>query len=63
LESLAGSDEVVEFLSVLKAGTRGVYAAGLKLFQQYYSSKGSIGGLLEQRGARMSFCLGIRRGA
>jgi hypothetical protein len=36
LESLAGSDEVAEFLSVLKVGTRGVYAAELKLFQQYY---------------------------
>jgi integrase len=42
LEGLAGSDEVVEFLSILKVGTRGVYAAGLRLFRQYYSSKGSI---------------------
>jgi integrase len=47
LEGLAGSDEVVEFLSILKAGTRSVYAAGLRLFQQYYSGKGSIGDFLD----------------
>jgi integrase len=47
LPGLAGSDEVAEFLSVLKVGSRGVYAAGLKLFQQYYSSKGSVGDFLD----------------
>ena len=47
LAGLAGSDEVAEFLSVLKVGTRGVYAAGLKLFRQYYSGKGSIRDFLD----------------
>ncbi len=46
LAGLDSCDEVTEFLSILKAGTRGVYAAGLKLFQQYYSSRGSIRGFL-----------------
>jgi integrase len=46
LAGLAGSDEVAEFLSVLKVGTRSVYAAGLRLFRQYYSGKGSIGDFL-----------------
>ena len=32
LAGLACSDEVAEFLSFLKVGTRDVYAAGLKLF-------------------------------
>jgi len=39
LAGLAGSDEVAVFLSVLRVGTCGVYAAGLKLFRQYYSGK------------------------
>jgi integrase len=47
LAGLAGSDEVAVFLSVLKVGTRGVYAAGLKLFRQYYSGKGSIRDFLD----------------
>ena len=32
MPGLAGSDEVTEFLSILKVGTRSVYAARLKLF-------------------------------
>ena len=47
MEGLDGCDEVAEFFSVLKVGTRGVYAAGLKLFQQYYSGKGSIRDFLD----------------
>ena len=47
MAGLAGSDEVAEFLSVLKVGTRGVYAAGLRLFWQYYSNKGSVGDFLD----------------
>ena len=47
MEGLAGSDEAAEFLSVLKVGTRGVYAAGLRLFRQYYSDKGSIRDFLD----------------
>ena len=47
MAGLAGSGDVAVFLSVLKVGTRGVYAAGLKLFQQYYSSKGSVGDFLD----------------
>jgi len=47
LADLDGRDEVAEFLSVLKVGTRGVYAAGLRLFRQYYSGKGSIGDFLD----------------
>jgi len=47
LAGLASSGDVAVFLSVLKVGTRGVYVAGLRLFQQYYSGKGSIGDFLD----------------
>lgn len=38
--------EVSEFLSVLKPGTCNVYSRGLAVFQQFYSSQGSIGNFL-----------------
>jgi len=47
LAGLTGSDEVGKFLSVLKAGTRGVNSAGLKLFRQYYSSRFFLGDFLK----------------
>jgi hypothetical protein len=39
--------EVAEFLSVLKLGTRNVYSRGLAVFQQFYSSQGSIRDFLD----------------
>ncbi|MGC8999221.1 MAG: hypothetical protein ACP5JW_07555, partial [Candidatus Bathyarchaeia archaeon] len=47
MAGLDGCDEVAEFLSVLKVGTRNVYASGLKLFMQFYSSRGAIRDFLE----------------
>ena len=48
--ALAGSGDsnVVEFLSVLKRGTRNVYGRGLRLFEQFYSSQGSIKDFLDR---------------
>jgi integrase len=47
--ALAGSGDsnVVEFLSVLKRGTRNVYRRGLAAFQQFYSNQGSIKDFLD----------------
>jgi integrase len=42
------SDEVAEFLSVLKTGTRNVYSRGLTVFQQFYLSQGSIKDFLDR---------------
>ena len=39
--------EVLEFLSVLKLGTRNVYGRGLAAFQQFYSNQGSIRDFLD----------------
>jgi len=38
---------VAEFLSVLKLGTRNVYSRALEVFQQFYSSQGSIRDFLD----------------
>jgi integrase len=48
--ALAGSGDsnVVEFLSVLKRGTCNVYGRGLRLFEQFYSSQGSIKDFLDR---------------
>lgn len=40
-------DEVEEFLSVLKFGTRNVYSRALTVFQQFYASRGSIKDFLD----------------
>ena len=39
--------EASEFLSVLKLGTRNVYDRGLAVFQEFYSSQGSIKDFLD----------------
>ncbi|MEM2972045.1 MAG: tyrosine-type recombinase/integrase [Candidatus Bathyarchaeia archaeon] len=39
--------EVLEFLSVLKLGTRNVYGSGLAAFQEFYSCQGSIKDFLD----------------
>ncbi|MGQ9641981.1 MAG: hypothetical protein ACUVUF_07665, partial [Candidatus Bathycorpusculaceae bacterium] len=39
--------EVLEFLSVLRAGTRNVYGRGLAAFQEFYSCHGSVGDFLD----------------
>jgi len=40
--------EFSEFLSVLKFGTHNVYGRGLAVFQQFYSSQGSIKDFLDR---------------
>jgi len=40
--------EVLEFLSVLKSGTRNVYRRGLEAFQEFYSAYGSINDFLDR---------------
>ncbi len=40
--------EVLEFLSVLKLGTRNVYGCGLEAFQEFYSCQGSIKDFLDR---------------
>jgi len=42
------NDEVAEFLSVLKLGTCNVYSRALAVFQQFYSSQGSIKDFLDR---------------
>ncbi|MCL6578679.1 MAG: site-specific integrase [Candidatus Bathyarchaeota archaeon] len=42
------NSEVLEFLSVLKTGTCNVYSRGLAVFQQFYSSQGSIRDFLDR---------------
>ena len=44
----SANDEVAEFLSVLKLGTCNVYSRGLAVFQQFYSSQGSIRDFLDR---------------
>jgi len=44
----SANDEVAEFLSVLKHGTRNVYSRGLAVFLQFYSSQGSIRDFLDR---------------
>ncbi|MGQ9641629.1 MAG: hypothetical protein ACUVUF_05840 [Candidatus Bathycorpusculaceae bacterium] len=39
--------EVLEFLSVLRAGTRNVYRRNLAVFQQFYSSHGFVKDFLD----------------
>jgi len=41
-------DEVEEFLSALKRGTRNVYSRALAVFQQFYSSQGSMKDFLDR---------------
>jgi len=47
LLQVEAESEVSEFLSVLKFGTHNVYGRGLAVFQQFYSSQGSIKDFLD----------------
>ena len=40
--------DVAGFLSMLKSGTRNVYGRGLKAFQQFYESQGSVRDFLDR---------------
>jgi len=46
---MAGSDDpdVAEFLSALKHGTRNVYCCGLRAFQKFYTTQGSVRDFLD----------------